>query len=110
MSNIDFDTDPLLNPPKEPSANWCRVIDFLSWTLPVCAAVLSVGSGIATLQGIDKVGAILGIFGGIAGAGGVIFTGWASRIRDGRLAVTHALASLGFDIAQGTQSELPPGS
>jgi hypothetical protein len=108
MNEADFDRNPLLNPPKEPSAKVVIIIDRLSWTLPVCAALFSVGGGVAAFQGIDKPAAILGVLGGLASAAGVVFTGWASRIRDGRLEVAHALGGLGVDIAQQTQSMFPP--
>jgi hypothetical protein len=109
VNDLSLESNPLLNPPREPAAKWCIIIDRLSWTLPVCAALLSVGGGFTALQGIDRLAAILGIFGGIFSAAGVIFTGWASRIRDGRLAVAHALGALGIDIAERTQSILPSG-
>jgi hypothetical protein len=105
----DNQTSPLLNPPKEPPAEWVKVIDCLSWALPSFAALMSVGGGIAALEAMNERAAILGILGGVTSAAGVIFTGWASRIRDGRLAVAHAVGELGIDIAQRTQSLIPPG-
>jgi hypothetical protein len=99
----------LLNPPREPAEKWIIVIDRLSWILPASAAVAGVVGGVAAFQGIDKLAAILSILSGIISAAGVIFTGWSSRIRDGRLAVTHALSELNFNIAERNQSRIPPG-
>ena len=48
---------------------------------------------------MNDLAAVLGIIGGITSAAGVWFTGWASRIRDGRLAVAHAVGSLALDLA-----------
>jgi hypothetical protein len=107
MSGQNIETKALLNPPWQPSARLALVIDSLSWALPVIAALTSIGGGIAALQNVDNLAAGLGIFAGIASAAGVLFTGLASRIRDNRLTVTHAVASLGLDIAEGTQSMYP---
>jgi len=85
------------------------VIDALSWFLPAVAAVSSVGAGIAALSHADACAALLGIGGGAIGFVGVVFANWASRIRDGRLAIAHAVASLGLDVAAHTQSRLPSG-
>jgi hypothetical protein len=84
------------------------VIDTLSWMLPVFAGLLSVAAGIAAFESMNKLAAVLGIFGGIFSAGGVIFTGMASRIRDGRLATAHALGEFGLESAQRVQSQIPP--
>lgn len=78
-------------------------IDALSLGLPVFAAVLAVAGGIAALKGIDSAAAILGIAGGIVSAAGVILTGLASRVRDGRLAIAHAKGDLGIQMAEWAQ-------
>jgi hypothetical protein len=101
--------NPLFNPPKEPRAEWVKVIDGLSLVLPSFAALMSVGGGVAALEAMNERAAILGILGGVSSAAGVIVTGWASRIRDGRLAVAHAVGELGISIAERAQSLIPPG-
>jgi hypothetical protein len=95
---------PLLNPPKEPPAWAVGIIDALSWAFPVAAAGLSVWGGAEALNRADDWAAALGIVGGVSAALGVLFTGWSSRIRDGRLAVAYAVASLGVDLASSAQS------
>jgi hypothetical protein len=93
------DYGPLLYPPKEPPAPVMTAIDALSWALPALAALLSVLGGLAALNKADASAAILSIAAGVIGAAGVIFTNWASRVRDGRLRVTHGVADLAFDTA-----------
>jgi hypothetical protein len=102
-----MDCDSLLNPQKELSPKVESAIDFMSWALPIVAAVCSIGSGAAALYGRDAWAAALGIAGGIIGALGVLFTNGASRIRDRRLAEARSLASLGVDMAQHAQNQLP---
>lgn len=55
----------------------------------------------------DHYAAIFGIAAGVASAVGILITGWASRIRDGRLAVAHSLDALGVDMADEAQRALP---
>jgi|SRR5215469_17711951 len=92
----DMADDPLLYPPKEPPAFAVKIIDILSWALPAIAAALSIWGGIEALNHADNYAAGLGIVAGIVSALGVIFTNWASRIRDNRLKVAHALGERGF--------------
>lgn len=108
-ASLVVDYNPLLNPPKEPSPAAVRAIDALSWGLPAAAAVLSIVGGIAAPDNAASWAALLGIAGGVAGALGVVFTNYASRIRDGRLAVTHSLAALGVDNTELLQRQLPTG-
>lgn len=101
------DSNPLLNPPKEPSARMMKLIDGSTWVLPIGAAILSSGAAVAALLHADLWAAIFGIVAGILGAAGVITTNVASRIRDNRLSVTHAVASLGVDMADQAQRANP---
>jgi hypothetical protein len=91
--------DPLLYPPKELPACAVRAIDFSSWAFPAVAATLSICGGIAALERADNYAASLGIAAGVLSALGVVFTNWASRIRDSRLRVAHALGQHGFSMA-----------
>jgi hypothetical protein len=99
--------DPLLNPKKEPSPRIMWLIDTASWVLPVLAAILAVGAGVEALTHDDSVAAILGIAGGVISAAGVLATGWASKIRDERMAVAHALGNLSLNIASDAMSRTP---
>ncbi len=99
MAGSTVGGSPPLNPRRELSPRQVKAIDVLSWTLPVVAAGSSIAGGIAALNRIDERAAWLGIAGGVASAAGVIFTGWASRIRDERLEVAHALGALGVETA-----------
>lgn len=101
------DYGPLINPPREPPPNMVRAIDALSWALPILSAILSISCGVLAFRKVDDWAAILGISAGIASACGVLFTGWASRIRDRRLAVAHSLGALGVDMADRAQSLHP---
>lgn len=94
-----IDYGPLINPPREPSLYITKAIDFLSLALPSLSAVLSVSCGVLALRKVDDWSAILGIAAGVAGALGVLFTGWASRIRDRRFAMVRSLADLNADMA-----------
>jgi hypothetical protein len=85
-----------------------KTVDRLAWWLPACSAVMSICGGVSAIYGKNETAAALGIIAGIASAGGVMFTGWASRIRDHHLAETRAIGTLGMDIAQRAQSLLPP--
>ena len=105
----DIADDPLLYPPKEPPKFARKVIDILSWGLPAIAAALSILGGIEALNGADNYAAELGIAAGVLSAIGIMFTNWASRIRDNRLRVAHALGERGFEwgaeaIARGPDS------
>lgn len=105
----DIADDPLLYPPKEPPAFAVKVIDILSWALPAIAAALSIWGGIEALKRADNYAAGLGIAAGALSAFGIIFTNWASRIRDNRLKIAHALGERGFQwgaqaIARGSDS------
>jgi hypothetical protein len=102
------DLGPLFNPPKEPPPLAMKAIDRLSFALPILAAGLAVWGGVEALRKVDDWAALLGIAGGIAGAGGVLFTGWASRIRDGRLAVAQSLGASAMGVADWTLSQAPP--
>lgn len=97
MSNLA--DDPLISPPKEWPAYAVRIIDVSSWVFPGVAAFLSFCGGIAALDRADDYAAWFGIAAGALGALGVSFTNWASRIRDSRLKVTHALATHSFTAA-----------
>jgi hypothetical protein len=99
--------DPLLNPKKEPSPRIMWLIDTASWVLPVLAAILSVGAGVEAPRHEDGVAAFLGIGGGIISAAGVLATGWASKIRDQRMAVAFALGNLSLNIASDAVSRTP---
>jgi len=101
------DYDPLINPPREPSPNAVKTIDALSWALPVLSALLSISCGVLAFRKVDDWAAILGIGAGIMSACGVLFTGWASGIRDKRLAVAHGLGALGVNMADRAQSQNP---
>lgn len=98
--------DLLLNPPKELPARAVMVIDILSWALPAIAAILSIWGGIEALNRADDYAAGLGIAAGVLSAFGVVSTNWASRIRDNRLKVTHALADYGFTMASEAASKI----
>lgn len=98
------DLSPLFLSSQEPSPRSVRTIDGLSWILPLLAAGLSVGAGVAAWLGDAHVAAGCGVMGGFFSAVGVLFTGWASRIRDGRLGYIRALSE--FGIAQ-TQDHSP---
>ena len=104
-----FDAEPLLFPKKEPAPRLMAAIDALSWWLPGVAGVLSIFAGLSALDGWNAVAALLGIGGGAAGAFGVFFANWASRVRDERLRVAYAVASLGVEMADGVQRSLPSG-
>ena len=97
MSNLA--DDPVLYPPKEWSASAVRTIDVSSWAFPAVAAILSFCGGIAALEQANDYAAWFGIAAGVLGALGVSFTNWASRIRDSRLKVAHAIAMHGFGMA-----------
>ena len=107
MPNSTIDYEPLLNPRPEPPPWAMRAIDFLTWTLPIMAAGLSVWAGVAALRKIDDWAAVLGIAGGVASALGVLFTGWASRIRDNRLAEAKAIGQLNMDTADHLMARQP---
>ncbi len=102
------DYGPLIDPPKEPSTRTAMTIDILSWALPAASALLSGWAGVDALTHADKAAALLGIAGSIAAAGGIMFTNWASRIRDHRLAQARAVADLGFEIADQVNSRTSP--
>jgi hypothetical protein len=106
MSKSDINYEHLFNTKKEMSAWKINFIDKISWLLPIGAAILSVSGGIAALKRADQLSAWLGIFGGLAGALGVIFTGYASRIRDRRLEDALNLGALGVDMAARVQSQI----
>lgn len=89
------DMNALLNPPWDPGPIWARIFDHLSWVLPILAGLLSVGAVLS----FHDIRVWCGVAAGIISAGGVIFTGLASRVRDGRLAVAQATASLGIGLA-----------
>jgi hypothetical protein len=106
MGLVDY--EPLLNP-KRGIPPWAeRAVDLLSWGLPAIAAICSIGSGVAAWRGADTWAAGLGIAGGVVGALGVVFTNWASRIRDGRLAAARNLGALGVDMANDALERFPP--
>ena len=96
-SSVDF--DPLLYPPKEPSALMMALIDGGSWWLLVAAAAVSIAAGVAALVHADALAALLGIGGGVVSGAGIFATNWASRVRDGRLAQAQSTASLGVEMA-----------
>lgn len=87
MSDSGADSSALFNPPWDPGPTLASTFDVLSLAFPIAAGLLSVGSGIGALRGMDNLAAMLGILAGVVSALGVIFTGLASRVRDGRLAV-----------------------
>ena len=85
-----------------------KVIDILSWVLPAIAAGLSIRSGVESLGQMDHRAAMLAIAAAFFSAIGVLFTNWASRIRDRRLSRALALAALGTDMADHALSRSPP--
>jgi len=103
------DLNPLINPPKVPGPKATCAIDILSWALPALAALLSVIGGVVAFEGFDKMAAILGTVAGLASAIGIIFTGKSSKIRDYRLAYTHALSELTFSQHQDLERRTDPG-
>src|ERR1700733_14312372 len=107
LVNVGY--DPLLYPKKAPSTRTMWRIDTPSWLLPVLAAIFSVAAGGEALRQDDSAAAFLGIAGGVASAFGVLFTGWASRIRDERLEVAHSLGNLSLNIASDAMSRTPVG-
>ncbi|WP_114913325.1 hypothetical protein [Acidibrevibacterium fodinaquatile] len=107
MSVVDDNL--LIWPRPEPSPRMLLWLTRLSWVLPIGAAVFSIGAGICGYRADDKAAAMLGIAGGLASAGGVIFTGWVSRVQDRRLATALAMASLGVDMASKAQFRSMPG-
>ncbi len=92
------DLSPLLFPPKKPWLS-VRLIDLLSWALPLTAAALAIGGGIEAARGANLCAAQLSIAGGGASAFGIIFANWASLIRDQRLEEAKGLGQLGVDMA-----------
>ncbi len=96
-----------INPTCEPSPGIVKIIDDLSWVLPILAAILSIWGGVEALQKADRCAAYLGIAAGVLAAFGVLCTGWASRIRDGRLAEARSLGALGVSMAE-TAERIPP--
>jgi hypothetical protein len=96
-------SDPLIYPKSEPSIWLFKIIDISSWILPTIAAALSIGSGVAAIEGASEVCAILGILGGVASALGILATGWCSRVRDIRLEKALATAQLGVNMAASAQ-------
>ena len=101
------DYDPLINPPKEPPPRVTETVDFLSWALPVIAAILSVLGGVEALYQADRCAALFAISGGIVSALGVLATNWASRIRDVRLSQARNLGALGVDMADYAMKRTP---
>jgi len=101
-------SDPLLNPKPSLSQRAQRAIDLLSWGLPAIAALCSIGSGATAISGQNTWAAALGIAGGVAGASGIFFTNWASRIRDDLLAEARSLGSLGMSMANAALERMPP--
>jgi hypothetical protein len=99
MLGPTIEAGPLFNPKKEPSRIVMLIIDTMSWLLPTLAAISSIAGGIAALRHLDRYAATLGIVAGIVSALGVICTGWASRIRDRRMEIFHALGTLSLDVA-----------
>lgn len=97
----------LLSPLREASPRVAKSVDFLSLALPVVAAALSIWAGIDALRHLDDSAAFLGIAGGIASAFSVLFTNWASRIRDQRLAIVQATADLASSVAEGVDRRTP---
>lgn len=97
----------LINPRGQTSPRMASAVDCLSWMLPVLAAVCSVGGGVEALRNDNTWAAVLGIAGGIVGALGVIFTNWASYIRDRRLAEAWNLGALGVDMATDALDRTP---
>src|SRR5215469_16553878 len=93
---MHVDHDPLLFPKPEPSPAVMRAIDAAAWMLPVASAVLSIGAGVAALLHADQIAAIAGIVAGVAGAFGVLATGWGAKVRDERLERAMAVGSLGI--------------
>lgn len=102
-----MDDELLLVPLKEPPKPLMVAIDVMGWLLPVVAAVLSVWGGIEALWEANDYAAILSIVGGVAGALGVLFTNWASRIRDHRLALAHGIGNLALEIADEASRRAP---
>jgi hypothetical protein len=98
----------LLNPKRQPPLWAQHAIDGLSWGLPAFAALFSTVGGITALCNESVWAAGLGIAGGIVAAAGVIFTNWASRIRDDRLVEARSLGALGMDMASSALDRLPP--
>lgn len=103
------DADPILNPKKQPQPRLMYGIDLLSWWLPAIAGVLSILAGLAALGHIDVLAASLGIAGGAASGFGVFFANWAACVRDERLKIAYALASLGVERADQAQRSHPIG-
>lgn len=98
LTDMPVDFGPLLNPIKEPPPVWLRVIDWASIGLPILAGAFAVVAGHEALAGATTSAAWWSIVSGVLSALGVCFTGWASRIRDRRLAVTHSLVCLAHNI------------
>lgn len=101
------DYDPLIIPPKEPPPRVTETVDFLSWALPVIAAILSVLGGVEALYQADRCAALFAISGGIVSALGILATNWASRIRDVRLSQARNLGALGVDMADYAMKRTP---
>ena len=89
----------LIDPPKPLHPVVQKGIDAASLALPTVAAVLAISGGICAFHGWNAAAAILGTVGGAVSALGVIFTGWASRLRDQQLRTAYAVGSLGVDMA-----------
>ena len=101
------DSQPLLNPQKEPPPTLMRALDASSWVFPILAALLAIAGGCAAWIKTDQLAAALSIAGGISGAIGVLATNAASRVRDHRIEWTKAVAQLGADEADRIGRSLP---
>jgi hypothetical protein len=99
--------DPLIYPKPEPPPALMRAIDLASWLLPVTSAVVSVGAGLAALAHADQAAAVAGIIAGVAGAFGVLATGWGARVRDERLERAAAVGNLGVQMSDRALSQIP---
>jgi len=102
------DLGPLIDLPGHPSSVAVGAVDRLSWALPAASALLSAWAGGEALEHADQAAALLGIVASMTAAAGIMFTNWASRIRDHRLAEARAVADLGLGIADRVDSRTSP--
>ncbi len=93
------DDDILLYPERIWPEKKAMVLDGVSYALPILAATLGVGGGIAALDAANQWAASLTILSAVASAGGVLVMGLTSRNRDRKVAAAHAVGWLGVQTA-----------